>query len=427
MPFRFYAVLAGLLVTPFVWAEPSPTTVPLTLEDAVRQAVGASPLLQGAMASLNAAQGTEMQAGALPNPELGIEAENLAGSGDYRGTRAAEYTYSLSQKVELGGKRAARRSVASAERAAVGEAFQAARLDLVRDVTVAYGNVLVAQEKLRLVETREVLAKEVLTNVSQRVSAARDPLIYKSQADGALATTVLARQSAQRNLLLAKVKLANLWGGGVIAQPLEMAVLISVSVPEPLESYQARLASNPNLTRLTHVREARDATWRFEKAQNIPDPAVSFGVRDFKESGEQALVVGVSVPIPVFNRNRGNISRANAEIVVAEQDKRSAELAAGEELQETWQEWEAAYMESKELRGRIIPAAETALRLSREGYARGRFSFLEILNAQRTLADAQEQHLEALQRQLNAKAAVERLTTTTYALTDTPDVRGLTR
>lgn len=390
------------------WAQTSST---LTLPSAITQALQGSPALSSAHAALSAAEATERQASTFSNPELSVEAENLAGSGDYRSTDAAEYTYSLSQKIELGGKRASRRNLAGAERQANQKDMQATQLDLIRDVTIAYGNVLVTEEKLKLAIAREELAKDVHANVSQRVDAARDPLIYKSQADVTLATARLEHQKVQRDLQLAKHKLAAYWGDATLTDKLENTVLTSASAPEPLDVYQSKLAATPDLQRYEDLRSAKSAALQLEKSQNIPDPSFSVGLRDFRETGHQAMVAGISMPIPVFNRNGGNIARASSEIIQAEQNAKQARLNSEQALHEAWLEWQTAHTEATELKARIIPSAEQALSLSRQGYDRGRFSFLEILNAQRTLAEAQEHYLNALQRQLNAKANVERLTT----------------
>lgn len=260
------------------WAQTSST---LSLSMAINQALQGSPALSSAKAALSAAEGTERQAGALSNPELGFEAENLAGSGEYRGTEVAEYTYSISQKVELGGKRTSRRSLAGAERQARHKDMQATQLDIIRDVTMAYAEVLVTEDKLKLAIARESLAKDVLANVSQRVGAARDPLIYKNQADVTLATARLENQKVQRDLQLAKRKLASLWGDTTLNESLESTVLTSVTAPEPLDVYQSKLAANPDLQRYEDLRSAKAAAFQLEKTQNIPDPSFSLGVRDF--------------------------------------------------------------------------------------------------------------------------------------------------
>lgn len=404
-----FALLAAAFGPP-AWAQDVSGT--LRLEAAIDKALHGSPALAAARASLSAAQGTERQAGLLPNPELGFDMENIAGSGPYQGVDSAEYTYSLSQRLELGGKRGSRRGVAGAERAATSQGLQAARLDVIRDVSIAYGDVLAAEALLKLAEARESLAKDVLTDVTRRVNAARDPLVYKSQADVTLATAVLERQKTQRELQLAKRKLAAFWGEAALAEPLDPSVLLAAGKPDALDAYQARLGDNPDLQRFGAVHAAREAALRLEKAQSIPDPTVSIGVRDFRESRDQAMMVGVSLPIPLFDRNQGNIARAGADVLQAEQEARKARLEAEQALNEAWQDWETAHAEAITLHERVIPSAEEALRLSREGYGRGRFSVIDVINAQRTLAEAQQQRVEAARRQLNAKATVHRLTAT---------------
>ena len=412
----FSAALLCLGLTWSAQAQTSPTlplssspTAILSLETAIEKAFAGSPSLAATRASLAAAVGTERQAGLLPNPELGIEAENIAGSGDYSGTKSGEFTYSISQKVELG-KRPLRRRVAASEREVASIAMQAGKLDLARDVKLAYGEVLAAEEQVKLTQAQEKLAGEVLANVSKRVSAARDPLIYRTQAEVSQATAKMAYAQAQRNLLLAKKKLSSLWGGEALSQALDTSVLTKTGQPLPLETYQAKLAENPDLTRFTSMKLAKQAAVKLEKAQNIPDPSVNVGFRTFRESKEQAMTVGVSFPIPVLNQNQGNIAKARAELNQVESESQTASLSAEQNLQEAWQEWQAANQEATQLHDSIIPNADKAFSLSREGYERGRFSYLEILNAQRTLSEARGQYNQSLLRQLAAKAQVERLT-----------------
>ncbi len=405
-----WLVAFGLCIPAWAQTTASPT---LSLESAITQAVQSSPALSSAHAAFFAAQGSTRQAGALSNPEVTFDAENLAGSGDFKGTNAAEYTYGISQKIELGGKRTSRRAQALAEQNAIGKDVQATRLDVIRDVTIAYGDILALQQKSALAKKQEELAKDILTNVTQRVGAARDPLIYKSQAEVSFATAALERKKTERELQLAKRKLAAMWGGSILEFGLDDTVLTSVTAPQPLDTYQAKLPFTPDLQRFEDLQASRQTAFQLEKKQNIPDPSFSVGVRDFRESGHQAMVAGISLPIPVFNRNSGNIARASSEIAKTEHDAKQAKLNAEKALHEAWLEWQSAHAEATELQTRILPSAEKALTLSRQGYERGRFSFLEVLNAQRTLAEAQEQHVNAQQRQLNAKAIVERLTTPT--------------
>ena len=151
-----------------------------------------------------------------------------------------------------------------------------------------------------------------------------------------------------------------------------------------------------------------------EKANAIPDPSLNAGVRDFRENGSQAFVFGVSFPLPVLNLNQGNVAKASAELNRARSDSRQAELMLEQSLLENWQGWQTSYLEATSLRKRILPAAENAFNLAWEGYEKGKFPYLEVLDAQRTLFKAREQYHDSLKNYHASRANVERLTGVTH-------------
>ena len=384
----------------------------LTLQDAIKKAVEASPRLRSAKAELNAARGAEDQAGYWSNPEFAFEAENIAGSGQYGRTNSAEYTYGLSQKVELGGKRSARKNIARAEREAAYTNLLAERLNLARDIRIAYSSVLAEAEALKLAIDQEKQAKGILATVSARVDAAAEPEIQRSKAEVAYATSVISREQEERQLKVAKVKLAGLWGGSNLDASLEHAYFFELRAPRALNVYSEKLDRLPDIQRLNYVKASRKSFLQFEQAQAIPDPRFSLGVRDFRESGEQALVFGVSFPIPILHQNGGNIAKAQAEVIRAESDSRQAVLMLEQQLVENWHNWNSAYLEAEKLKTQLLPIAERAFRLARAGYEKGKFPYLEVLDAQRTLFDARAQYHNSLKRYHTSLAHVERLTTT---------------
>lgn len=384
----------------------------LTLQDAIKKAVDASPRLRSAKAGLDAARGAEDQAGYWTNPEFAFDAENIAGSGQFGRTNSAEYTYGLSQKVELGGKRSARKNIARAERKAARTNLLAERLNLARDIHIAYSLVLSEAESLKLAVDQEKLAKGILATVSARVDAAAEPEIQRSKAEVAYATSVIVREQEERQLKVAKVKLAGLWGASKLDVSLEHAYFFELRAPAALKIYRDKLDRLPDIQRLNYVKASRKSTLKFEQAQAIPDPHFSLGVRDFRESGEQAFVFGVSFPIPILHQNGGNIAKARAEVLRAESDSRQAVLMLEQQLVENWHDWNSAYLEAEKLKTQLLPIAERAFRLARSGYEKGKFPYLEVLDAQRTLFDARAQYHNSLKRYHTSLANVERLTTT---------------
>ncbi|MGB1087478.1 MAG: TolC family protein [Alphaproteobacteria bacterium] len=384
-----------------------------TLDAATEMAIAASPALKASAAMLDAAAGRETQAGLWQNPELEVEVENFAGSGPYDGTGSAEYFAGVSQKFEIGGKRGARKDQASLMRAAASLQVKAMRLDIIRNVHIAYEAVLVEQEALRLARLQEELAGDVLSIVKKRVAAAASSEIQLSKAEVAISTAAIARENAERELAIAKASLASLLGLSHLSLTLDSQHFFDLSPPDGLQVYQTRLEGNPNLRAIGMEASAEEAGIRLAKAKAIPDPSFRVGVRRFNDTDDSAVIAGASIPLPVLNRNQGGIAEAEALYRRRLQNVEDAKRIAQQQLAEAWQNWRTAYSEASRFQSTLIPAAEKAYRLSREGFEKGRFPFLEVLDAQRTLFQARAGHHNALKRYHVSRADVERLATST--------------
>jgi outer membrane protein, heavy metal efflux system len=365
---------------------------------AQERAFAHSPRIKAAKAKLEASASEAQQAGAWLNPEFSFEMENFSGSGQFSGTNLAEYTYALSQKLEIGGKRSARSDIALRRLKAAQADYAAAKRTLKRDVEAAYMMATAARQNLLLAREQEELAKTVLKAVSSRVEAAREPEIQLRKAEVAYATASLRRQKANRDVQSSRTALAALWAASTLEGELEQKPFFAVTEPEPLSVYLAHIKNAPQMIRYQHLQEAENSKVSYEKAQNVPDPTVNLGLREFRESDEQALVAGISFPLPIFNQNKGNIKKAVSDLSRAEHETAEAKLVLEQQLRESWQTWQQAAQEATNLKGSIIPSAQQAFSLARTGYDKGRFPYLEVLDAQRTLYDARAQYHDALLR-----------------------------
>lgn len=383
----------------------------LVLPDAIQRAIDTSPYLKSLDNQIEAAKGSELQSNYRLNPELSFEAENILGSGDFSGADAAEFTFEVSQTLERKGKRSARQDAAKAIREQIGYTYLAARLMIARDVHIAYANVLSEAESVKLAIEQEKLAQNVLKIVSKRVKAAADSEIQKSKADVAHAMSVIARQQHQQQLAVAKTTLARFWGESKLDFSLDHSHFYSLQSPKPFAHYQQLLTNTPDIQRLQYLKSEKQSLLKLEQMLAKPDPNISFGLRDFRESGDQALKVGISIPITLNNQNKGNIAKARAELSQVDNDVQQTFRLLEQQLSENWQAWSMAYAEAIRLNQKLLPAAEQSFELARLGYERGKFPYLEVLDAQRTLFDARSQYHEALKRYHAARAHVERLTT----------------
>lgn len=389
----------------------------LTFPEALSLVVRHNPELEIYSLEIRAREAESLQAGLRPNPLLSFETENVFGSGPFSGTDAAESTLSISQTVELGKKRSWRRHLAEAETSVAETDFASAKTDLLARTTDAFIAVLAAQEGLRLSEEMAELAKRVLGTVEERVSAGRGAETEAIRPRIQLREQQLARDKARRHLAATRGALAALMGreGADFGPALGDLSRLS-SLPDQAE-LESLLVESPQIVRRAAEIEHRRRAVRLEEARRIPDLDLGIGVRYLRESEETALVLGVSIPLPVFNRNQGAIAAARSRQTQARFEERNVLLQAKAALGAAWQEMSSARAEAEALRDDIIPASRQALESAEYGYRAGKFGVLDVLDAQRTLVEAQERYLDALSAFHRAASEIERLLGSSISLT----------
>ncbi|MEQ1617665.1 MAG: TolC family protein [Terricaulis sp.] len=400
----------GAASAAFVMVSPAfaQEVAPLTLQEALARAIESDPGLRAADAGIDAARGGLRQARVRPNPELGAEIENFNGRGDLRGFDGAETTFSLSQEIELGGRRRTR--IALADRELHGaELDRAIRgLDLLRDVQAAYYDALAAEEIVTIERERLATAQALARSVGRRVAAARDPLMAGARANSGIAEARIALTRAEAEATTARSHLESFWGG---EQGFTL-VRADFALPRVQDHDHQELSdASPDIARLAAGRERASGEAALQRSLGYQNPTLSLGYRRFEDrDGDGALVAGFSVPLGVFDRNQGAVARAQAERRRAELDLEAGRRAMAREFSalERAQVSDAQAVRSTE--EEVIPEAERALALAQEGYDRGAFSYLDILEAQRSLSDARQRRVEALRSFHSNEAALDRLT-----------------
>lgn len=351
---------------------------------------------------VRAQEASIIQAGLLPNPEVGVILENI-------GLNQEEATIQLSQLIELGGKRSKKVEVASLTRDLAGWDYEAKRLDILARVSQAFIGVLSAQENLMLTQETVRLSTEVTEVVKDRVKAGKVSPIEETRAKFALSSAQIDFNRAQKQLDAARKQLAASWGSTNPRFESVAGELASVRSIPTLEQLGQRLSQNPDLARWTAEISQRRAVVSVEKSQAVPDLHLSGGYRRFPESNDNALLFGITIPLPIFNRNQGRIEAADHRLHRAEEERRAAELRVTTALAEAYRALSISYGEIQILESDVLPGAESAFGAVNEGYRLGKFGLLEVLDSQRTFFSARSQHLNALTEYHLAVAEVERL------------------
>lgn len=376
---------------------------PITLPEALARAEQDSPPVIQARGELAAAAARARQAGVRPNPELGLTVENFAGTGEFRRFRAAETTLSVSQQFEFGGKRSSRRAVAAAELAAAELRVAVARADVERDVRTNFAELSGARDRVALARDSEQRARDLLRTVKLLVEYGREPPLRALRAQAALAEAEAATQANIATYARNQRNLAGLLGLGEVDLEARGAIeVLTATQPsaDPEPSLVVRLASAE--------RDAADARVKLEQATAVPDVTAQLGVKRFEGSNDTAVVAGISLPIPIANRNGGAIAAARANLSSAEARLSQARLDAIRALRGAEADLLAADARVQALQTSGLDQAREALRLARIGYAAGKFSLLELLDAQSALNQAEAALIDAQLAHAQAAAALIR-------------------
>ena len=388
----------------------------LTLQQALELALNNSPHLAATAWAVRSAEARAFQAGLPPNPKFQAEIEEFGGSDELRSFDAAEYTLILGQSIELGGKRKKRAHVAALERNLAGWDYESRRLDLLRDVRQAFTDVLAAQEGLSLTEDLFILAEELLQTVEKRVEAGAASSVEKMKAEIELFSLRIELEQQKRNLGAARKRLAALWGSTSTPFTLavgDMELLSSVPSEKKLVDH---IASNPDIARSLVELEQREAALKLEQASRMPDVTLIGGLKWLNGIDDQAFVAGVDVPLPLYDRNQGGIREAQYEVAKAREMSRATKLTLESSLVSAHQQLLNAYRGALTLKNELLPRARESFEKTNEGYQQGRFRYLDVLDAQRTLFEAKGQYIETLANYHKAVALIESLLGTPLGL-----------
>lgn len=396
-------------VRPAAQEEPAPiATEPvdepkLGLNDFVSLAEANSPTLTSASASIAAARGIAMQEGLYPNPRLDLFSPQLNGD-------ESQYAGQLTQEFVTKGKLKLQRQAALRDVSKAHLAYQRARFDLVTEVRRRFYTVLAGQRRV-----------DVLTGLVGVLQKSRDIADRTHKSGFGTRTDVvlldIELQNAEVNLQNARTQLhgERRQLAAAIGQPEMLVGEVSGDLTAVLpgifttESSVASVMQHTNV--LSAAQEIERSQIRLKRACVEPYPNVSLSAGLMLQASEpyQMGMVGVSLPIPVWNRNQGNIAAAHAEVGRAMAGFSVTQNELTKDLAGALARYRAAQQLVDRYEQKILPAAEEARKIMEIGHEQGEFDFLRVLQAQRTLVETNLGYVKAQEDRWSAAAEVANL------------------
>ena len=361
----------------------------LSLGSALDQARTQNPQLAMARARVSEAEGMREQAGLLPNPSLYATSENtpLGGSQPFRFSRDTDDYVYLNQKIELGGKRGRRVAFASENVGQMSIQSEVAMHQLLARVATAYwmaaGSAALDQLYQREVKTLDDIVDYNSARVLKGATAEADLIRIQLESDRLKAQARMASEQARRSLI------------GLYREMGATAFPDSITFTDRLDDLaEIQPPDLPTVLReRPEMRAARagvkqaEANFQLQRANAVPDPTLMAGYKRFSGTtqfpGQNTLFFGFQVPLPIFDRNQGQIAAAQAKVMGAKDAVIDQEIAIRAEV-------EAALSDNRSRRDALLKVLPRMARRAAESdqiaagaYRLGGADILRFLDATR--------------------------------------------
>lgn len=388
------------------------TLPPLSLSMAVNAALAGNPDLKP-FAFQRQAQSARIDGASLkPAPVFNSELENVLGTGRTRGFDAAEASFALSQLIERGEQRVRRVEAARLGLVGIDVSAQAAQLDVLAEVSRQFIHVASDQEQLKLTQFATQLAERTVSEVRRRVAAAKSPELELHRANIVLSRAKVDEEHAEHELITSRTKLAALWGASTADFGLVTAHLFQLPEVGDYQALVPQIGNSPDFIRFATEARQRDAEIRLAESRARAPITVSAGVRHLQANSDAAFVAGFSVPLFGARAAQPAIAEARALRAGIESQAAAARIKAETRLFELVQELRHSITEAEMLRDQVLPEMEEALKETEYAWQRGRYSYLEWVDAQRERVTVQRALIEAASQAHLFSAEIERLTGT---------------
>ncbi|MCF6271014.1 MAG: TolC family protein [Melioribacteraceae bacterium] len=368
----------------------------LTIEIAVSNAIEYNPELQTLLKNIDASKAIKLQSGLIPNPEFGIDAENIFGSGDYSGFKGSEITAFLSQDISLARKISKLENVAGMDVSIAEWDYESKRLEIITNIRSAFTRALATQKLIEknneLIET----SNELIMNLKARVKAGKI-----SPAEVSRSQIILNSLQIEINRLKADYdsdifELMTLINNpNLLFESLNGELKYIDKLPD-YDSLYVKLENNPNLKRFESEYNKQKAVISYEKSKATPDLTISAGYRRLIEVNVNTFVLGASMPLPIFDRNQGSIQEAHIRLDQKTKEFETIKNRFTLRLNLLYKRFGTLLITFEKLKNESIPDAEEAFKIIKEGNLVGRFTILDVLDAQRTLFEIENQYLNTL-------------------------------
>ncbi len=381
-------------------------SAPVTVDELVQLAVAQNPRLGKATFAIDAAQGKYAQAGLYPNPLLAVTADEL---GDRQGPGGIITAPQVTQEIVTGRKLTLSQAVAAKEVDQTALSLLRERYGVVGSVRAAFYDLYALERRIVVLDELTKLAGEAVKNGQTLLDAKQIARLDIVQLEVELARFRSQGEAARQELSGARKRLAAVVGDPRLAVGVPAGPFEEVPGYDPERTLDTVLATHPEVRSARVGVERAQAAIRRAEVEPIPNVTVSTGYVRQNQNRSNDWLLGVSAPLPTWNRNQGNIRAAKAELGMAIQEVGRVENELAERVATALRAYAAAAKLAEQYRDDILPKAEETYKLSLEAFKGGQFEYLRVIQAQRAVAEARLEYNRALGEAWKAAAELSGL------------------
>ncbi|WP_432799561.1 TolC family protein [Poriferisphaera sp. WC338] len=387
----------------------APPRSKLKLKDAMSAALLNNPQLAIYAYEIRASEARTLQTSLWPNPEISIEAENIGGSGSYENIDSLEVTAAFSQTFLTAGKLKKAVRHANLQSQVAAWEYEIQRIALLTNVRQQFVDVLLAQSRFELLKESQELSQQVFDLVNRRAEAGDIPAVEAIRAQVPLARASVELERATYQLASERIQLAGYWGEPNAVFDVADGTLEELYPLPEISELVALINQNPRIAKQTVEIAQQDAAIRLEKANATPDITATAGLRYFNDENDSAFVLGLSLPLAIFDRNQGNIWEARFNRAKSLEAQSAAEVLVSVELGRAYQQLSQTHHVVLSLKNKVIPPAQEAYNATKVGFEQGNLRYLDVLDARQALVESQIEYLEVLGSYHRTVAQIEGL------------------
>lgn len=372
----------------------------LRLEVALGLAMGANPEISVALREQEATEGARIQAGVRHNPYISSEIQDTRSD-------TQQITLQFNQEIELGNKRESRLALADILHTKATAELDALKATIHANTVNAFYEVLVAQERLALSKSSFEVANAAVNAATKRVNAGKSSPVEETKSNIAASSAKIELNQSNSQLNSARKRLSALWGNPFPVFEQAYGDVENIPLVPSFENLLALLENAPAIGIANLEVSARGGSTKLARSQSTPNITISAGIVHNQELGLNQAILGLSAPIPLFDRNQGNVQEAVSLQYKAQDELIALKTQLATKLAGEHERLSVARLSAISLREEILPGAQNAFEAANKGFNAGKFNFLDVLDAQRTLFQAKSQYIQVLLDAHQAIAEIE--------------------